>query len=383
MRVLHVINGLGTGGAERSLAELLPHLAAVGVESSIACLTRRPSGVHGAVVRAGYDVQVVGTERARAAWRIRQLVRGQRPDIVHTTIFDADVLGRLATLGQPRTKVVTSLVNTYGTFAMANPSVSARKLTAVRWVDGLTARHLTDHFHAISDVVKDSAVEYLDLPPQKVTVVERGRDLARLGEPSPARRREVRRTLGIPEDAEVVLNLGRQEPQKDQATLMRAMMRLVSRRPRVVLLQAGRPGKCSRELHRLVTNSGLAPRVLFLGHRDDAGDLLAAADVFAFPSVYEGLGGSVLEAMAMRVPVVVTQVPALVDVTDRGAGGTLVPVRNDEALADAIERLLVDPEQARAQAERARKIFEDRFTLERSVAGMLGLYQAVTEQAGR
>jgi glycosyltransferase involved in cell wall biosynthesis len=381
MRILHVINGLGTGGAERSLAELLPYFTAAGVESSIVCLAHKPNGVHEAVVRAGYDVQVVGTDRVQAAWRIRQIVRRRHPDIVHTAIFDADVLGRLAAMGL-HTRVVSSLVNTYGEMGVADPTVSSRKLAAVRHVDGLTARHLTDHFHAISGVVKESAVEYLGLPPQKVTVVERGRELGRLGDPSPARRIRVRRALGISEDAEVVLNLGRQEPQKDQATLIRAMIRLAPNRPRLVLVQAGRPGKSTRELHRLVINSGLPLRVLFLGHRDDAGDLFAAADVFAFPSVYEGLGGSVLEAMAMRVPVVVSDVPALLDVTGHGAGGTRVPVGDDAALAVGIERLLVDPEQAHAQAERARRIFEERFTLERSVMGMLALYETVLGQRG-
>lgn len=377
LRVLHVISGLGTGGAERSLAEMLPLLSDAGVTSSIVCLAEKPKGVHAQVVQAGFPVTVVGTSRLAAPVRIRRTISEWKPDIVHTTIFDADVLGRIASVARP-CKLVTSLVNTtYDGVRIADSGVNRTKLAAAKAVDRFTALRFTDHFHAISDAVKDSAVTHLGIAPDRVTVVERGRDLGRLGNPSPERRKAVRRALGLPLDAEVVLNVGRQEPQKGQSDLLDAVAKLATARPRLVMLQVGREGKASRDLHRIATNSGLAPRTRFLGHRDDVGDLLAAADVFAFPSIYEGLGGSVLEAMAMRVPIVVTDVPALVDVVEAGRGATVVPVCDPSALAQAIGDLLDHPEEAALLAEQARQIFFNRFTLERSVNGMVELYHNV------
>ena len=379
VRVLHVVNGLGTGGAERSLAELLPGFARAGVESRVACLSRKHEGVHARVEERGVPVTVVGPGRARSLVGLRRLIRDWHPDIVHTSIFDADVLGRAAAVGTPA-RVLTSLVNTtYDGAAEADPSISARRLAAVRAVDRFTARHLTDHFHAISPAVRDSATAHLGIPADRVTVVPRGRDLGRLGAPSAARRRDVRDRLGLDSGAEVVLNVGRQEPQKGQDVLFRAVARLVEAHPDLVLVQAGRAGKSTAGLRTLVEELGLGERVRLLGHRDDVGDLLAAADVFAFPSVYEGLGGSVLEAMAMRVPVVVSDAPALVDVVAGGRAGVVVPVGDVEALAEALDRVLRTRALAGELADRALEEFTGRFTLERSVADMVTLFRDVLE----
>lgn len=376
LRVMHVISSLGAGGAERSLGEMLPMMRDRGIDSLVVCLLRREHGVHEVVERQGFDVRVVGASRWKASPRIRRIINGWRPDIVHTTIFEADVLGRIAAAGYP-CKVVTSLVNTYDGMRVADPTVARQKEAAARFVDGLTARRLNDHFHAISPAVRDSAVSRLRIDPSRITVVPRGRDRSRLGEPSLARRAAVRQSLGLPPSAEVVLNIGRQEPQKGQSVLIEALAMLAPSRPDLFLLQAGREGKSSAQLRKLASELGVLHKIRFLGFRDDVGDLLAGADVFAFPSFYEGLGGSVLEAMAMNVPVVVTDIPALVDVVESHRGGCVVPVGDPRALAKAVDRLLRDRRAATAIAARARRIFVDRFTLDRSVDGMVGMYYSV------
>jgi glycosyltransferase involved in cell wall biosynthesis len=375
--VLHVINGLGAGGAERSLSEMLPMMRDAGVDSAIACLWRKPEGVHASVEAAGFPVHVVGSQRVRAVLRLRALISSWQPDVVHTTIFEADVLGRLAAAGKPVT-VLSSLVNTtYDGVRVADAGLNRAKLLAVKELDAWTARHLTDHFHAITGAVRDSAVHQLGVGRERISVVERGRDLTRLGYPSPVRRHRARVGLGLSDDAQVVLNVGRQEPQKAQLTLLEAVAKLLPARPRLELVQAGRMGKSTPELRRAVDELGLVDHVHFLGHRDDVGDLQAAADVFAFPSVYEGLGGSVLEAMAMRTPIVVSDAPALVEVVEGGRGGLVVPVGDSSALATGIARLLDEPETASALSEQAHEIFLERFTLERSAGRMVELYRSM------
>ncbi len=377
MRVLHVINSLGVGGAERSLAELLPQLSRAGIDNSVVCLYVNPAGVHPKVEAAGYRVDVVGRARGPALRRIRALLREQRPDLVHTTIFDADILGRVATVGLP-CRVLTSLVNTtYDGVRLADTSIPSWKLAGAKAVDRLTARRLTDHFHAISGAVRDSAVRHLGIRPEQITVVERGRDLSRLGEPGTDRRAMVRERLGLAEDAEVVLHVGRQERQKGLEGLLEAVARLAPAHPRLVLVQAGRPGLSTPELERRCQQPDLAGRVRFLGQYDAVGDLLSAADVFAFPSIYEGLGGSLLEAMAMGLPSVVTDVPALVDVVEGGVAGLVVPNGDAGRLAAGIAQLLDDPDFATAMGKRARQVFDRRFTLEHSARGMVDLYESV------
>lgn len=377
MRVLHIITSLGAGGAERSLAEMLPAFDAAGIESSIACMVRKPDGVHESVESAGYTVRVVGADRLKATRRIRRVIGAWEPDIVHTTLFDADVLGRLAALGKP-CKVLTSLVNTtYDGVRVADTGINPFKFAAAKAVDRTTARYMTDHFHAISSAARDSAIRHMGIPSDRITVVNRGRNLERLGTPSRERRAAVRCKLDLPSDAEVVLHTGRQELQKGLGALLEAIVTLMAERPHLVMLQAGREGKATQDLHRIMINAGVATRIRFLGHRADVGDLLAASDVFVFPSIYEGAGGSVLEAMAMRVPIVVSDIPALSDVVEPGRAGVVVPVGDRSALAQAIGHLLDHPDEAAQMADRAQRIFLDRFTLERSVEGMVDLYGKV------
>jgi hypothetical protein len=193
-----VINTLGGGGAERSLAELLPLYREEGIEPVVVCLKRRPEGVEGFVRRSEIPVVYLGG-RGLLGWaiRLRKLAKARSADLIHTSIYEADLVGRLAALGTG-IPVLTSLVNTsYAPARLSDPNVTRFGLWAVRMMDGWTARHLTSHFHAISNAVKEASVEALGIPPDRITVVERGRDVART---SGGRRGDrQRRTAGVPE----------------------------------------------------------------------------------------------------------------------------------------------------------------------------------------
>ena len=254
----------------------------------------------------------------------------------------------------------------YGSARRADPNVRAWRLQLVRAIDGWSARHLTAHFHAVTAAVKAAAVEALHIRDDQVTVVARGRDQQRLGFATPERRARVRAALGLHRDDEVVVNVGRQEYQKAQRDLLDAFALLAPRRARAVLLIAGREGNASAELARQHARSPVPDRIRFLGHRDDVPDLLAAADVFAFPSLYEGTGGAAIEAMALGLPIVTTDIDAMRE-----------PPRAPGPLADAIAALLDDRARRLAFGTASREIFETRFTLERSTRAMLELYDRV------
>ena len=374
-----MINGLGTGGAERSLAETLPLLRARGVAATVVCLFERAEGVEGLVREAGFDVRVL----AATSWlgrigQLRRMLQRENPDIVHTTIFESDVIGRLAAIGTGST-VVSSLVNTsYNRARARDASVSVCKLWAAKQVDGWTARHLTSSFHSVSEAVREASVRQLHLDPARIRVIERGRDVQRLGKPGAARRADVRKALGLGEDHEVIVNVGRQEFQKGQLDLLRAIEILAARRPKLVLIQAGRRGGMTAELERAMGRPALAGCVRLLGHRDDVPDLLAAADIFAFPSRYEGLGGALIEAMALELPIVTTAVPAVLEVVEPGANALTVPTGDARQLANALESLLDDPERREKFGARSREIFLERFTLARSAHRLLQFYADIS-----
>ncbi len=378
MKVLFVINGLGTGGAERSLSEMLPPWRDRGLEPTVVCLRMRNEGVHVRVIGDGVPVEVhdaaTSLGRVRA---VRSIVRRTRPSLIHSTIFEADVAARLAAWGTGL-PVLTSLVNTsYEPVRLEDPGISPMRLRVVRAIDGVTARNLTTHFHAITHAVKESAVRHLRIDPDDVTVIERGRDPNRLGEPSEERRAKARADLGIDRDAPVLVTAGRQEYQKGQWNLVAALPRLLSSYPDLVLIIAGRTGSASDCNANAIEASGVRGAVQLLGHRDDLPDVMAAGDVFVFPSLYEGLGGVLIEAMALGLPIVTSDLPATREVVEPGRNADLVPPGSPRAIAEAIDRLLEEPARRQAYAYRSRHIFEQRFTLDHAVGRMWELFEGV------
>jgi glycosyltransferase involved in cell wall biosynthesis len=381
LQILYVINGLGEGGAERSLAETLPELDARGVDATVVCLYQRQQGVQQQVLDGGFDVRFLRSNKLRERVRdLTAIVEEQRPHLIHTSIFEADVTGRLAGR-RARVPVMTSLVSTpYAPIRRADPNVKRWKLRALQAVDAWSARRWTAHFHANSESVKEAAIRDLGIASERVTVIRRGRDTARLGQPSPERKARVRERLGIPPQATVVLNVGRQKYAKGQRTLLEAAAALAAGNPNLVVLIAGRAGNLTSRLMSLHDRLGLGDRVRFLGHRDDVPDLLAAADVFAFPSLYEGSPGAVMEAMALEVPIVASDLPSVREVTGEDLA-VLVPPDDASALAGAIRRVIQDPEGSRRRATRAHAWFLERFTIDRVVDETVALYERLASPA--
>ena len=376
MRVLYVIDALGEGGTEMSLAEIVPRLAAAGVSPTITCLkSRGREGVQDRLTTQGFDVRVLRPGGLVA--QVRQtaaVARAIDAELIHTMLYRSNVVGRLA--GRlARTPVVSSIVNTnYAPERLADPRLSTAGMWITRLVDGFTARHLTRALHAVSHTVKAHAVETLHVPAERITVVERGRDPERLGAPSPARTEAARVSLGIPPDVEVLVNVGRREYQKGHRHLIDAVALLAGTRPQLVVLVAGRDGNTSADLERQVEVLGLGDRVRFLGHRADVPEVLAAGDVFVFPSLYEGLPGAVIEAMALGLPVVAADIPPVREVVEQDVNALLVPPGDAPALAAALVELLDNPERRRRFGACSRSVFLERFVLDRSVAGMLAFY---------
>jgi glycosyltransferase involved in cell wall biosynthesis len=208
-------------------------------------------------------------------------------------------------------------------------------------------------------------------------VVERGRDPEALGRRTPGRREAARSALGAGADELVLLGVGRQEHQKGHVYLVEALHHLRESHPRAVVYLAGRAGNASAELDAAIDRRGLADRVRRLGHRGDVAELLVAADVFVMPSLYEGTAGAALEAMALEVPIVASDLAGTRGLLVHEDNALLVPIGEDVLLARAIGAALDDPAAAEARTSRGRAAFEARFTLERSAAAMVALYEDV------
>jgi glycosyltransferase involved in cell wall biosynthesis len=323
LHVLYVIDSLVPGGAERSLAALAWEYRARGVRLSVAYLHGRP-GLQSELVAAGselFPLQASGFP----GWirEARQVARGLRPDLLHTTLFEADLVGRVAGAAA-RVPVVSSLVNPeYGKEQLADRNLRAWKVRAAQAVDVVTARTVA-RFHSLSAYVADLMAPRLMVPRSRIDVVPRGRDPEHLGERTPQRTAAARETLEMDRDRPIVVAVARQEFQKGLDLLLRAMPHVLKEIPDLALMVAGRPGRLTPVLHAQIAELGITDAVRFLGVRTDVSDLLCAADAFVCPSRWEGFGGALIEAMALRAPVVAFDIPAIREVLGDETHATVV-----------------------------------------------------------
>lgn len=382
MHVLYLIDSLSTGGAERSLAELAPGYAARGIRLDVAYFHERP-GVQEDLRRAGAELLPLGGNgRVDFARRALRVVRDRRPDLVHTTLFEADVAGRIASW-RTRIPVVSSLVNlAYGPEQLTDPDLRRWRVDAARRLDALTARRVT-RFHAITRVVADVMTERLRLRRGRVEVIPRGRDPEVIGRRTKGRRDDARRRLEIQGTTPIVFAAARQEFQKGLDVLLEAFPTVLAEVPHARLVIAGREGGLTDQLRAATAGLGLGDSVRFLGARTDVLDLMCAADAFAFPSRWEGLGVAVLEAMALESPIVASDIPAIREVLGEGDERVLlVPPDDPGALATAIARTLSDPASAGTRAIAARERFLERFTLDRVANATVAFYERALGERG-
>src|SRR5215218_6337818 len=374
MRVLYLIDSLGPGGAERSLAAMAPAYVRRGVQLDVAFLIDRP-GVHADLEAAGARLFPLAGPFGRAgwAWRAERLIAARRPDLVHTTLFEADVAGRIGA-SLARVPVVSSLVNVaYGDDHAATPGVRRWKVHGAQLADAATARRVV-RFHANTRYVADVMAPRLHVPRDRLEVIPRGRDPERLGRRSPQRRARVRAGLGVPQEAQLLVAVARQEHQKGLDALLEALPGVLGRTRSVRLVVAGRDGNQTPLLRATVGRLGLEGTVAFLGPRDDVADLLAAADTVVIPSRWEGLSNVLIEAMALEAPVVASDLPTLEDAATDGDTAILVPPADPARLAPAIVATLADPGAARRRAGHARERFMRGFTVDHVADQMLAFY---------
>lgn len=373
MKVLYLIPGMGGGGgAERSLATMVPFWRD---DLDLHIVTFSPRDHLGDDLRAGgarlTNLGPLGPARLTA--EVVRLVRAERPDLVHTTLFDADVAGRLAAT-LTRVPVSTSLVNVnYGPSQLHIPGRSSGKLLAAQAVDGLSARFVS-RFHALTEHVATVMSRRLLVRASKIDVIPRGRDRASLGIRSPERRAAARRSLSIG-DEPLVVATARHEWQKGLDILVGAAPAVLRQVPDARFLIGGRAGPQTELLEDLVAQLGLADRVRFIGPRDDVPELMCAADAFCVPSRWEGFGSILVEAMALGVPTVASDIGPISEV-DGGSGWlTLARPEDVDALADGIVRTLLDPVAAAARSARGPIRFEHQFTSELVAGRMLAFFE--------
>jgi glycosyltransferase involved in cell wall biosynthesis len=357
--IVHLISGLSSGGAEMMLYKLLSGLDRRRFRSVVVSLT--PGGALAPRIEAlGLPVHSLGMRRGqptpRALWTLVQLLRRERPALLQTWLYHADLLG---TLAAPLARVPRLAWNI---------RASDMDLTRYRRLSRLT-RAACARLSARPQVVivnSEAGRRYhqqLGYHPRAWAFIPNGINLDEFA-PDPGHRRAVRAELGLPPDAPLIGLIARRDPMKDHATFFQAAARVARDRPGVHFLLAGH-GVTPDDplLARLLAATGLAGHAHLLGERRDVPRLTAALDLATLSSAYgEGFPNVLGEAMACAVPCVATAVGDSARIV--GDTGAVVPPRDPAALARAWSALLTLPPADRAAlGERARRRIADRYAL--------------------
>ena len=238
-------------------------------------------------------------------------------------------------------------------------------------LSGLKYRWGVDRFIAITQAVKDVMVKD-GIPEEKISIVHSSTDLSRFE--GIERKPGLRAELGVPEDALLVGNVAALVGHKGQAYFLDAAAEVLKESPNAFFIILGE-GQLRGELEARAGDLGIEERLRMPGFREDVAHCMAEFDVFCMSSWGEGMGSVVLEAMAMRRPIVATRAGGLVEVIKDGENGLLAPPRDGKALAAAIGKMLADPALARRLAEAGRKTVEEEFTVERMVERTIAVYE--------
>ncbi|HET9317516.1 MAG TPA: glycosyltransferase [Vicinamibacteria bacterium] len=383
IRLVRIFSRLNVGGPSLHVIHLAVGLAPLGYETRLVIgreSAREGSLLDLALARGvdvvplpglGRDVRLLGDLRALfGLWR---LLRRVRPHVVHTHTAKAGVVGRLAAFAA-RVPVV---VHTYhghvlrGYFGRgATALIRAIERTLGAWSSALVT---------VSESVRDDLEALGVAPGSRFRVVPLGLDLDGLAGELP--RGALREQAAFAADAPLVGLVGRLAPIKDAPTFLRAARTLVRRRPEMRFSVVG-DGEERAALESEARALGLSHAVFFHGWRRDLPAVYGDLDVVVNCSRNEGTPVALIEALAACRPVVATAVGGTPDLLARGAFGTLVPPQDPDALADGIERTLIDPDAARARAEAGRAHVQAHHGVPRLLSDLDGLYRELLAARG-
>jgi glycosyltransferase involved in cell wall biosynthesis len=315
----------------------------------------------------------------KALWAIYWLLRSWKPDIVHTHMAKAGTIGRLAavaynwTSGGRRAR----LVHTYHghVFEGYFNAVTTRLFLLVeRW---LAKR--TDILIVISRNIESDLRQTYRLGNQRqVRIIPLGFHLDKLLALSQADRLAARRSLAIPEEATVVVTVGRLTAIKQQILFLRMAQRLVRRSSRFLFLLVG-DGELRSDLEMQMRSLRIENHTRFLGWRGDLETIYGAADIFVLTSRNEGTPVALIEAMAAGVASVSTDVGGVGDVITGPDVGSVVPFGDVDALETAVAQLADDPEGRDAIGRQARASVRRRFQEKRLISDVVDLYSGLVQ----
>jgi len=376
MKVLEVVCGGAWGGGSVVVRSIVQGLLARGDRVWVVCSddenARKFAETGANVVRPPLWLRPINPFDAVPFAYLTGLCLKEKFDLVATHTSKGGFIGRMAA----RIAGVPNIVHHAHGFSF-NKVLGPLSHKVFVQLERLAAR-AGDFIISVNGEHRSMAIRLGVEAPSRICTVHNGIDFRPHLE---ADGRKARRELGFKDSDLLVGSVGRLAPQKGFVHLVRAMPLLLAEVPAAQLILAGE-GPLLTELEAEARQSGVGDRIHFLGFRRDVPELLAACDVFALPSLWEGLSISLLEALAAGRPIVATDIDGNREAIEDGKTALMVPAADPAGLAAALKEILTNPRLAATLGHNARLSAQERFSQERMVAQNLAVYDRVVA-AGR
>lgn len=370
IKIIRVVVGLNQGGVQQMTLNLFEGLNRDLFEPI--ALAIENSGVIGAEIeRVGFKVINLGLHRDNFSFlkiikELRSVFIKEKPHIVHGSSYYPSVYSRIAA------KLASVPV------LISHEHTIFQKGRLKRQLIGHFISRFTDKHIAVSEEVKRHVVEWYRIPQEKVEVIYNGVATEYFNPKFP--KEDSKKRLNIEPDTFIIGYVGRLDPEKGHRYLFEALNMLKDNFPLKALMLG--TGRREREAINQAKETGVAEIVEFLGYRRDIPEILSAFDVFVLPSIQEGFSNALVEAMSMGCPVIATAISGNKEAIVDGVEGFLVPPRNPEAIASAIERLFKDKELRDSMYSSARKKVEEKFSLKKHIEQVENLYITLLKKKG-
>jgi glycosyltransferase involved in cell wall biosynthesis len=381
-KVLHLIEGLGSGGAERLLYTNLENIDRSEFDHEVVTVFSERDFWKKPIEELGIPVGTLKCKSQRSvsynARRLRQRIREHRPDLIHTHLWAANVVGRVAG-GREGVPVISSVHSPeYEKETNRDSSAKGRIWNSIaQMIDRYTARRWCTRIIAVSEFVKRSTAARLKYPSEKIDVLY---NPVQLGETADAGAGDHPfRDEGVQANAKVLLVVGRVAPQKGMIYAVRAMPEILSKEPNAHLALIGSSNdknylsSLNAEIDRLKLNES----VHLIGERRNVTPYLAACDVFLFPSVFEGMGIALAEAMWHGCACAVSRIQPFDEFIEDGVSGVYFESRDPADLAAKVVMLLQDAELRSRLGDEAANVAKTKFDPQKAAKELADLYRKV------
>jgi glycosyltransferase involved in cell wall biosynthesis len=367
MKLLIIIDSLGSGGAERSTEVLCDSLRSYNIDFEILCLDKREVGVQNRMIEKEYTINFIpkGNFFKQGYFIMRWIKKGDF-EIVHSILFRSNLRTRFARRNIKFLHLESLVNTTYSRERILDKRVNQNILKIYKIFDKITASLYVDHFHSITETVKKHYIDELGIKEEKITVIHRGRQPIILN---------YNQKPKVIEKSFKIINVGRHEFQKGQIYLLKAIKELKRREKNIQLRIFGRDGSASKEMVDFIKRNNLEDVISLEGFKNNVQDYLLNSNLFVFPSLYEGLGGALIEAQAAGLPIACNNIPVLNEVVRKDINAKFFNVFNTESIVNAILFYYEDSEICRKHGSESLKNFQEKFQLKKNNLKMLELYK--------